>query len=110
MERRVEEQQVLTRLGNAYYGQHDFKQAAECNRLSLNIAKELRDRSAEARAYGSLSDDYSYLNDYKQTAVEYGTLNLTTFKTYQIKNKEPTAYERLINAFLVFGDFVSCFW
>lgn len=51
MERRVEEQQVLTRLGNAYYGQHDFKQAAECNTLSLNIAKELRDRSAEARAY-----------------------------------------------------------
>ena len=56
-------------------------QAAECLRLSLNIAKELGDRSKEARAYGSLSDDYSYLNDYKQT-VEYGTLNLTIFKTY----------------------------
>ena len=40
------------------------RQATECHRLRLNIAK---DKSREARKYGSLSDDYSCFNDYKQT-------------------------------------------
>ena len=103
MGRREEEQQVHTCLGNANYSHRDFKQSAEYHRLSMNIANELGDRSSVARAYRSWSDDYSSLNDKKQT-VEYGTLILT-ISIEEITGEEAAAYRRLGNAFLVLGYF-----
>ena len=106
---RQEEGQVYCNLGNACSDHRDFKQAApEYHRLSLNIAKEFDDRTAEGCAYGNLSDDYYKLDDYKQ-AVEYGTLNLAISKEVGLKNEEAASYRRLGDAFLVLADFEQAF-
>ncbi len=75
---------AFIRLGNAYYFLGQYQTAIEYQQQSLEVAREIGNRSGESRALGGLGNAYNSLGQY-QTAIEYHQQSLEIAR--EIKNR-----------------------
>ncbi len=82
----------------------DFKQGIEYHNKHLNIAKELRQRDEEGRAYGNRGTAYRDMGDFKE-AIKDHSQHLSISKELRDRAAEGVAYCNLGNDYQSLGDF-----
>ena len=104
IEDKLEQGRSYCNLGDAYYGQCDFKKAIEYYNLYLEIAKEERDKRRMGYAYGRLGNAHFELSKFKK-ARDYFDLQLKVTKKEEDRLGEGIASGNLGTAHTALGDF-----
>ncbi len=91
-------------LGNVFLSQGDFRKTIDYYELCLKIAKGVRDKAGERKAYSDLGNAFLSLCDFRK-AIDYYELYLKIAKEVGDKSGEGKAYGNLGYAFGSLGDF-----
>ena len=100
----LQEMGIYCILGNVYRSHGDLKKAVHYHERHLEIARKVRDVSAEGTAYGNLGNDYHQLGDLKK-AINYHEQSLEIARKVGDVSAEETAYDHLGCDCYKLGDF-----
>ncbi|NET90846.1 MAG: tetratricopeptide repeat protein [Kamptonema sp. SIO1D9] len=94
----------LTSLGNAYDSLGEYQRAIEFHQQSLEIFREIGDRSGEANSVNNLGNAYYSLGEY-QRAIEFHQQSLEIFREIGDRSGEANSVNNLGNAYYSLGEY-----
>ena len=87
-------------MGLIYHQKNKFKKAIKHHKISLEIAKKMKDRLAKAGSYANLGDVYADIGELKKTLEYYGKADVI-YQKYDDKNALIHSYH---NAGMLFEE------
>ncbi|MCR5453413.1 MAG: tetratricopeptide repeat protein, partial [Bacteroidales bacterium] len=92
------EAQALMYLSWAHYYRDEYTEANKCNFRAIIIGDSIRNQSIIARNYLMLGDNFSYLNNYRQS-TQYYKIALQMFEELEEQNMIAACYRAMAQTF-----------